>query len=209
MSRFLLPRKPSLRIRAALCVGVCTAVALAAAACSSTSTPTSSDAAGHAVSATASPSPRGSASAGTIEITGAYLPQPATPDVAAAYFTIAEAGDQGDVLLSATSTPTAQAALMNESTTDGAETMTTVNGGLPIPAHGKVTLSPGGYHLMLTDPSSPLKQGDVVTLDLRFQHAGTVTLKVPVTALLSDAATGSDATAQASPMGDMPGMPGM
>lgn len=200
------------RVRAAAAAGLCAAVALAAAACSSASASSASPAAAgraNQPSANPSPSPRGSAAAGSIQITGAYLPQPASPDVAAAYFTVADSGDQADVLLSATSSPAAQAALMTESTSGGAESMTALAGGLPIPAHGRVTLGPDGYHLMLTDPATPLKQGGTVTLVLRFEHAGAVTLEVPVTSLLSDALTGSSATATTATTGSMAGMPGM
>jgi hypothetical protein len=42
---------------------------------------------------------------------------------------------------------------------------------------------------MLTDPASPLTAGGTVALTLRFKDAGTVTFKVPVTSLLSDALT--------------------
>lgn len=206
MLRFTLPGTTSPRARAAVATGVCAALALTVTACSSTSGSAShaSDAPGDASSASASPSPRGSAVAGSIQITGAYLPQPASPDVAAVYFTVADTGDQADVLVSATSTPAAQASLMSESTSGGAESMTTLTGGLPIPAHGQVALAPDGYHLMLTNPVDPLKQGETVTLALRFEHAGTVTLAVPVTSLLSDAMTGS--SADASSMAGMPGM---
>lgn len=212
MIRFTLPETTRSSARTGLVLGVCVVVASAATACSSTSATSSSNAAGsaHPGSTSSSPQPRGSASAGSIQISGAYLPQPASPDVAAAYFTVADTGDQADVLVSATSTPTAQASLMNESTADGAESMTTLAGGLPIPAHGQVTLGPDGYHLMLTNPVAALKQGDTVTLDLRFEHAGTVTLRVPVTSLLSDAMTGSTATSTTTAdAGSMAGMPGM
>ena len=216
MPGFPLPESAGPRVRAAAAAGVCAVVALAAAACSSASgsgsgsgsASSTSDAAGNAnpASTGSSPSPRGSATAGSIRITGAYLPQPASPDVAAAYFTVTDTGDQADVLVSATSTPAAQDALMSETTANGAETMTAVAGGLPIPAHGHVTLGPDGYHLMLTNPATALEQGDTVTLALRFEHAGTVTLKVPVTSLLSDVNTGTTATATAGSMAGMPGM---
>jgi copper(I)-binding protein len=110
------------------------------------------------------------------------------------------------VLLSATSKPSSQAALMQE-TDSGADagTMTNIDGGLDIPAKGAVDLGPGGYHLMLTDPASPLLAGGSVALTLRFEHAGTVTFKVPVTSLLSDALT-SPATSASTGMANMPGM---
>jgi periplasmic copper chaperone A len=210
MMRFTLPETTATaRARVGLATGLCAMVALAATACSSASpTGSGSVAAGHANSptATTNPSRGGSATVGTIRITGAYLPQPATADIAAVYFTIADTGSQADTLISAASTPAAQTSLMRESTTNGAESMTALAGGLPIPAHGQITLAPGGYHLMLTDPATPLKQGGTVTLALRFEHAGTVTLEVPVTSLLSDAMTGSTPTAGASSMAGMPGM---
>ena len=134
--------------------------------------------------------PRGSASVGEIKITDAYIPQPASPDVAAAYFTVTDAGSTGDVLLSASSKPASQAALMQESETGAnAGVMTNIAGGLSIPAGGAVELGPGGYHLMLTDPATVLKAGQTVVLDLRFKNSGSVTVKVPVTSLLSDAQT--------------------
>lgn len=207
MLRFPLPESCTPRARTGLATFLGAVVALAAAACSATPGSAAS-AAGRAgtAAATASPSPRGSAASGSIRITGAYLPQPASADIAAAYFTIADAGDQNDVLVSATSMPAAQIGLMRETSTGGAESMTALTGGLPIPAHGQVTLGPGGYHLMLTDPATALKQGQIVTLALRFEHAGTVTLKVPVTSLLSDAMTGATSTGGASSMAGMPGM---
>lgn len=206
MSRFPLLENLGPRTRAVVAAGVCAVAVLAAAGCSSASSSGASDAAGHASPASSSPSPRGSAAAGSIRVTGAYVPQPATPDVAAVYFTIADIGDQADTLISATSTPAALASLMSESTAGGAESMTPLTDGLAIPAHGQVTLAPDGYHLMLTNPAIALKQGETVTLSLRFERAGTVTLKVPVTSLLSDAMTGQTATAGASSMAGMPGM---
>jgi copper(I)-binding protein len=203
---FPLPARFGARARRGSAAAVCTAATLAA-ACACSSAPAGTGAQAAAVAASVSPSsPRGSASAGPIRITGAYLPQPASPDVAAVYFNVADTSAQADVLLSATSVSAAQASLMSETTSGGAETMTTLAGGLPIPAHGEVALGPGGYHLMLTDPAVPLKQGGTVLLTLTFRHAGKVRLDVPITSLLSDAQTGSGATAGSSDMSNMPGM---
>ena len=192
MYRFTLPgnghRAPAARLAAA--GTLCALIAVAASACSSSASAKTVAASASSSSAAIASGPRGSASVGHIKITGAYIPQPATPSVAAAYFTVTETGSQGDVLLSATSIPTSQASLMQE-TESGANagTMTDITGGLAIPADGAVDLGPGGYHLMLTNPASPLTAGGSVTLTLRFKHAGTVALEVPVTSLLSDAQT--------------------
>ena len=212
MHRSTLPenehRSPTAR-RLAAAGTLCALIAVAATACSSSA---KTAPASTSPSAAAASDPRGSASVGHIKITGAYIPQPATPSVAAAYFTVTETGSQGDVLLSATSVPSSQASLMQE-TTSGANagTMTDLVGGLAIPADGAVVLGPGGYHLMLTNPASPLTAGGSVALTLRFKDAGTVTLKVPVTSLLSDALTSSTSTSTTTPttgsgMANMPGM---
>ena len=190
MHRFTLPGNGprSTLARFATAGTLCALIALATSACSSTAPSSSADKA--ATAATTPSGPRGSASVGQIKITDAYIPQPATPSVAAAYFTVTETGSRGDVLLSATSVPASQAALMQESETGAnAGIMTDIIGGLAIPADGAVILGPGGYHLMLTDPASPLTAGGSVALTLRFKDAGTVTFKVPVTSLLSDALT--------------------
>jgi periplasmic copper chaperone A len=212
MHRFTLPgngrHTPTARLAAA--GTLCALIAVAAGACSSSASSTSASptAAATTSSSAAATGPRGSASVGHIKITGAYIPQPATPSVAAAYFTVTETGSQPDVLLSAASVPSSQASLMQE-TASGADagTMTDLAGGLAIPANGAVALGPGGYHLMLTNPASPLTAGGSVALTLRFKDAGTVTFKVPVTSLLSDALTSSTSTpTTGSGMANMPGM---
>jgi periplasmic copper chaperone A len=194
---------------------LCALVAAMTSACSSSSASSSAGrttAATPASSAAVASGPRGSTTVGHIKITGAYIPQPATPSVAAAYFTITETGPQGDVLLSAASVPASQASLMQESDSTGANagTMTDLTGGLAIPADGAVALGPGGYHLMLTNPASPLTAGGSVALTLHFKDAGAVTFEVPVTSLLSDALTSSSSSTPTPTSGSgMAGMPGM
>jgi copper(I)-binding protein len=205
MFRSTLPGYRHARIRAAA-AATAAVLTVACAGCAASSSHSAAAAATPTAGAAAATGPRGSASVGEISITDAYIPQPATADVAAAYFTVAEHGAEGDVLLSAASVPASQASLMQESTTgSAAESMTTLPHGLAIPAQGAVVLGPGGYHLMLVDPASPLTAGGSVTLTLRFQRAGSVTFKVPVTSLLSDAVT-SPAPSEAAGMGNMPGM---
>jgi len=40
---------------------------------------------------------------------------------------------------------------------------------LTIPAQGELVLEPGGFHIMLYDPTRVLKEGDQVALELKFQ----------------------------------------
>ena len=59
---------------------------------------------------------------------------------------------------------------------NGVMTMRALDKGLPIEPGKTVKLAPGGYHLMLMDLKTPLKQGDKVPLTLEFEKAGKVTL---------------------------------
>lgn len=66
---------------------------------------------------------------------------------------------------------------------DGVMKMRQINA-LDLPAGKTVELKPGGYHLMLMDLKSPLKQGDSLTLSLQVERPGkpveTLQLQVPV-----------------------------
>ena len=52
-----------------------------------------------------------------------------------------------------------------------------------VPAHGTVVFSPGTMHAMLVGLKQPLHAGDHVALTLLFEHAGAMTIDVPVRAL--------------------------
>lgn len=53
-------------------------------------------------------------------------------------------------------------------------------GQLEIPAGGKFTLAPGGYHLMLFNPRRPLTSGDNVKLLLHVRNGACVGVTLPV-----------------------------
>ena len=62
---------------------------------------------------------------------------------------------------------------------NGVMTMRPLDKGLPIEPGKTVKLAPGGYHLMLMDLKTPLKQGDKVPLTLEFEdRQGGVSLDV-------------------------------
>lgn len=140
----------------------------------------------------------GRATLGQLSITGAYIPDPATPSLAAAYFTVSNAGP-ADRLLSI-STSEFRSALLNRyvSHPGGSQSMVGVPKGAVVPAHGRLVLKPGSFHVMLRHPTHPLRQGMDARLTLRFQRAGQVSLVVPIVAL-----TG---LAGASGSTSMPGM---
>lgn len=64
--------------------------------------------------------------------------------------------------------------MLHKSSTEGGMGRMEKVDSLPIPAHGKAALSPGGYHLMLMKASKPVKVGDKVKLSLQFSDGSTL-----------------------------------
>lgn len=106
--------------------------------------------------------------------------RPAIPDqVSGAYMVIENAGG-ADRLMEIT-TDAAGAAEVHESKTEGGMTsMQPVQGGLEIPANGKVELRPGSYHVMLMNLKRELKVGDKVTFTLKLQSDTQLTVDAEV-----------------------------
>jgi copper(I)-binding protein len=63
---------------------------------------------------------------------------------------------------------------------DGVATMRMVEGGVEVPANGKLAFSPGGYHLMMMGLKQPLKQGERAKGTLTFEKAGSVKVEFAV-----------------------------
>lgn len=89
------------------------------------------------------------------------------------FLTIVNGGNAGDRLIGATS-PAGDVQIHAMTMDGGIMRMRAVDGGLAIPAAGKVDLRPGGYHLMFMGLKAPLRQGQAVPVELRFERAGTV-----------------------------------
>jgi copper(I)-binding protein len=121
------------------------------------------------------------------------------PDVAAGGFMVlTNSGDQDDALVSASS-PAFATIEMHEtvvmeaspSASMGAESASPMGGGMvgmqpvssiTVPAGGTTELKPGGYHLMLFDPTGEVTVGQTVDITLTFDKAGDVTVKAEVKA---------------------------
>ncbi len=88
-------------------------------------------------------------------------------------------GDRADTLVGA-STPIADSAEVHESIDDNGVMKMRSVAGVPVPAHGMVTFSPGGYHIMLVGLKRPLAAGQSFPLMLRFAHAAPITVDVTV-----------------------------
>jgi periplasmic copper chaperone A len=106
----------------------------------------------------------------------------AAAPTAAGYMSLRNAGTEPDRLVAATS-PRARSVEIHEMTmTDGVMRMRPLAGGIALPAGGTVWLRPGGLHLMLIGPAGPFAQGENVTVTLRFERAGEVTVDLEVAA---------------------------
>ncbi len=100
--------------------------------------------------------------------------------VAGGYFTITNNGGEADRLVSVTSDISDKAEVHEMTVKDGVMTMRPVEGGVEIPAGGKVELKPGGYHLMLMGLKQPAKEGESFPATLTFEKAGSVTVEFQV-----------------------------
>jgi periplasmic copper chaperone A len=93
--------------------------------------------------------------------------------VGAGYVTIRNDGATPDKLSGGTA-DFAQVEIHEMSMVGGVMKMREINDGLTIPAHGSVTLAPGGFHFMFVKLKSPLVKGEPVKATLSFEHAGNV-----------------------------------
>ena len=102
--------------------------------------------------------------------------------VGGGFMTIVHQGSSEDRLVSAT-TPIAREVQIHTMNMDGGVMrMRPVEGGLAIPAGGRVVLQPGGLHLMFMDISAPLVAGTTFPVTLRFAKAGDIKVEFNVEA---------------------------
>lgn len=116
----------------------------------------------------------GSSAEPELKVTGAYMPQPVTADMAAGFFTVTNSGG-ADTLTSVTSGLAGDVTL--HSTKGGAMEE---EKSFAVPAHGELDFTSGGNHLMFEKLTHKPKQGDKVSVQLHFAKSGTVTVEMPV-----------------------------
>lgn len=112
---------------------------------------------------------------GALELTDLWTR--ATPPRAAAgggFLTITNTGDAPDRLIAVSSPASGIGEVHEMKVVDGVMTMRPVDGGIEIPAHGSVTLAPGGFHLMFMDLKEPFVAGEKLPVRLTFEKAGSV-----------------------------------
>ncbi|MFE9092663.1 copper chaperone PCu(A)C [Streptomyces sp. NPDC007264] len=109
-----------------------------------------------------------------LKVTGAYMPQPVTGDMAAGYFTVTNSGG-ADTLTSVTSDLTDDITLHSSEGGTMREEKS-----FAVPADGSLVLDSGGNHLMFANLGHRPRQGEKVSVQLHFAESGTVTVDMPV-----------------------------
>ena len=134
------------------------------------------------------------ATAGPLSISGAYIPKPASADVAAMYFVAHNAGAT-PLVLTGIDTAAAESAGFHRYVTapGGGQEMQPLSS-ITVPAGATVTLRPDAMHVMLEQPE-PLAVGQTVAVTVDVADRPPITIDVPVVPM-----TGLQTA------GDMPGM---
>ncbi|MGO4851534.1 copper chaperone PCu(A)C [Phaeovulum sp. W22_SRMD_FR3] len=100
---------------------------------------------------------------------------------AAGFLTIANAADQSDRLLSAKTDLAERAELhTNKVDVNGMMRMLPMPDGIVIDPQAEHALESGGDHIMFLGLKAPLNSGDAVDVTLTFEHAGAITVSMPV-----------------------------
>lgn len=90
----------------------------------------------------------------------------------AGYLTIENKGSAPDRLVAVSGDVAGRIEVHEMAVNNGVMTMRPLEKGLVIEPGKTVALAPGGYHLMLMELKSPLKQGDKLPVTLEFEKAG-------------------------------------
>ena len=119
--------------------------------------------------------------AGDLVITQAWSrATPGGAKIGGGYLTIENRGSVPDRLIGGSADVADKIQVHEMAMNNGVMTMRPLDKGLAIEPGKTVKLAPGGYHLMLTDLKSPLKQGDKLPVTLQFEKAGKVTVSLDV-----------------------------
>ena len=101
----------------------------------------------------------------------------------AGYLTIEKKGGAPDRLVAVSGDVAGRIEVHEMAVNNGVMTMRPLEKGLVIEPGKTVALAPGGYHLMLMELKSPLKQGDKLPVTLEFEKAGKVAVTLEVQAV--------------------------
>jgi copper(I)-binding protein len=109
----------------------------------------------------------------------------------AAYMTLETTGASPDRLIGG-STPAAERVELHTHIMEGGVAKMRPIDAIEVAPGAPTVLAPGGAHVMLSGLTRKLEAGTTVPLTLVFEHAGAVTLKVPVQGVMAGAGPGHD-----------------
>ena len=119
--------------------------------------------------------------AGDLVITQAWTrATPGGAKIGGGYLTIENKGTARDRLIGGSADVAGKIEVHEMATNNGVMTMRPLEKGLSIEPGKTVKLAPGGYHLMMFDLKSPLKQGERLPVTLEFEKAGNVQVTLDV-----------------------------
>jgi copper(I)-binding protein len=121
----------------------------------------------------------------------------ATPNgakIGGGYLTIENKGSAPDRLIGGSADVAGTIQVHEMSMDGGVMKMRPMEKGLTIDPGKTVKLAPGGYHLMMMDLKSQLKQGDKVPVTLEFEKAGKVTVSLDVAGVGAQGPAGAGAS---------------
>ncbi len=119
--------------------------------------------------------------AGDLVITQAWSrATPGGATIGGGYLTIENRGSTPDRLIGGSADVAGKVEVHEMTMNNGVMTMRPLEKGLTIEPGKTVKLAPGGYHLMMFDLKSPLKQGEQLPVTLEFEKAGKVKLSLDV-----------------------------
>jgi hypothetical protein len=104
---------------------------------------------------------------------------PPNAPVIGGFFQLNNHGDTEDALIAAESPVAGRIELHNHIMEDGVMKMVKVNE-VTVSANGTVALEPGSFHLMIFNPTQPLRKGDRFPVTLTFKNAGKVEVEMAV-----------------------------
>lgn len=124
------------------------------------------------------------ASSGGLRVEQAWArATPAVAPVAGGFLVITNDGGKDDRLLRVESDIAQRVEIHQMRNDAGVMRMRQITEGLPIAAHGRLVMAPGGYHLMLIQPKRALLEGGHFDATLVFQRAGRVKATFQVRAM--------------------------
>jgi len=142
--------------------------------------------------------------AGDLVITQAWSrATPGGAKIGGGYLTIENRGSAPDRLIGGSADIADKVEVHEMAMNNGVMTMRPLDNGLTIEPGKTVKLAPGGAHLMMLNPKSPLRQGDKVPVTLEFEKAGKVKVSLEVQGIGAQGPPGAGSAGGAMDMKDM------